>query len=239
MNELRKDLEVERQLNDESACVIEQLQSKFNQTRQERVVRQEVEHSMNQAVTSEPMKAHSDGKKNTTPQQMKMEWKETDDEERTGEGIEIQMNGMTPKATNLNNINSMGAEDVNESSSADLSDFVSNIPLKAILKRTPDSSCKTLLSTPTFTTSTNTEKENHQQEQQIVIMPEECSFCFRPPRVGGAIKQCQCGKDTCNKWAHATCLTNRKSISSCVSHPGTPAPPMPTILCDGIWCKEI
>jgi hypothetical protein len=39
------------------------------------------------------------------------------------------------------------------------------------------------------------------------------------------------------KWAHAMCIINRKSgnVSTCVSHPGTPAPPLPMVLCEGIW----
>ena len=148
------------------------------------------------------------------------------------------MNGVTPKVANLDIINSLGAEDA---SGSDLSDHVTKIPLKAVLKRTPDSSSKQLSfasskSLPYTPPRTVTEKENN---QQTTTHQPECSLCFHPPRPNGAIKSCQCGKSTCNKWAHATCLINRKSVSSSVSHPGTPAPPLPTILCDGIWCKEI
>lgn len=75
-------------------------------------------------------------------------------------------------------------------------------------------------------------KENNQQASG------ECSLCFRQPKTNGLVKYCQCGKASCTKWAHRTCLLNRKSVSS-VSHPGSPMPNMPTIFCDGIYCKEI
>ena len=298
-----KKLQNERQLNDESARVVERLQVELNQAREERETVEQARESIKsraamqeeiesmRKVLKEIKQIENDRVQNTkrleaellearealsnaysavadseaagkslresmetvkrenhslrsmmdemteikkTPLQFKMKW---NDEEGT-EGIEIQMNGVTPKVANLDNINSLGAEDA---SGSDLSDHVTKIPLKAVLKRTPDSSSKQLSfasskSLPYTPPRTVTEKENN---QQTTTHQPECSLCFHPPRPNGAIKSCQCGKSTCNKWAHATCLINRKSVSSSVSHPGTPAPPLPTILCDGIWCKEI
>jgi hypothetical protein len=157
--------------------------------------------------------------KHETPAQWKMEIKEGT------EGIEIEMNGATPHSRQLDNINALGAEDAADS---EFSDHVSKLPLMAILQRTPDSSSRQLsfASSKSMSTPGN---ENHPQLQS------ECSLCCRPHRPNAAVRRCQCGRDDCTKWAHATCLLNRKSISSCVSHPGTPAPPLPMILCEGIW----
>ena len=154
-----------------------------------------------------------------------MEWDEA------SEGIEIQMNGSTPRTSNIDNINSMGAEESNGS----LSEHVTKIPLLAVLQRTPDSSSRHLSyadTTPSASPPLTKDDEPTPMQQP------ECSLCFRPPKPNGIIKSCQCGKDDCYKWAHATCLLYRKSVSSCISHPGTPAPPLPTILCDGIWCNR-
>jgi hypothetical protein len=157
--------------------------------------------------------------KRETPARWKMEWK------GGTEGTEIKMNGATPQSRQLDNINSLGAEDT---ASAELSDHVSKLPLMAILQRTPDSSSRQLSFASSKSTSTPG-KENHPQLQSV------CSLCCRPHRPNAAIRKCQCGIDDCMKWAHVTCLLNRKSVSSCVSHPGTPAPPLPMILCEGIW----
>ena len=60
-----------------------------------------------------------------------------------------------------------------------------------------------------------------------------CSLCFKGQ--SGITRWCKCGKDECKEWAHAQCLAKRKSnVSSSVSHPGTPPPPLPLILCSGI-----
>lgn len=174
-------------------------------------------------------------KRSETPagsQQWNMEWQESWEEGT--EGIEIQMNGAaTPNTANLENINAMGAEDV--SGGSQLSDHVTKIPLKAVLQRTPDSASRQLkFASSKSVLSAGKENHRHTNTQRL-----ECSLCFHPPRPNGAIKSCACGKADCNKWAHASCLLNRQSVSSCVSHPGTPAPPLPTILCDGIWAGEI
>ncbi len=158
-----------------------------------------------------------------TPAKEFMEWDEA------SEGIEIQMSKSTPRTSNIDNINSLGAEESNGS----LSEHVSKIPLLAVLHRTPDSSSRHL-SYADFTLPSSPNKDN----TQIDVRQPECSLCFRPPKRNGIVKSCQCGKEDCHKWAHATCLLYRKSVSSCISHPGTPAPPLPTILCDGIWCNR-
>lgn len=163
-------------------------------------------------------------KQNETPAKEVMEWEEA------SEGIEIQMNKATPRVSNIDNINALGAEDSNGS----LSDHVTKIPLLAVLRRTPDSSSRHL----SYAESTPSFSDNKEDSPQIEMEQPECSLCFRPPRPNGKMKSCQCGRDDCHKWAHASCLLYRKSVSSCISHPGTPAPPLPTILCDGIWCNR-
>ena len=255
-----KKLQNERQLNDESARVVERLQVELNQAREERETVEQARESIKsraamqeeiesmRKVLKEIKQIENDRVQNTkrleaellearealsnaysavadseaarkslresmelrsmmdemteikkTPLQFKMKW---NDEEGT-EGIEIQMNGVTPKVANLDNINSLGAEDA---SGSDLSDHVTKIPLKAVLKRTPDSSSKQLSfasskSLPYTPPRTVTEKENN---QQTTTHQPECSLCFHPPRPNGAIKSCQCGKSTCNKWAPQT-----------------------------------
>eukprot|EP00984_Skeletonema_dohrnii_P000973 scaffold316_cov122-Skeletonema_dohrnii-CCMP3373.AAC.5 len=60
-----------------------------------------------------------------------------------------------------------------------------------------------------------------------------CSMCFKEQ--SGIVRWCKCGKVDCQKWAHAQCLAKGKSnVSTSVSHPGTPPPPLPLILCKGI-----
>ena len=60
-----------------------------------------------------------------------------------------------------------------------------------------------------------------------------CSLCFKE-QSSGIIRWCKCGKAGCHKWAHAKCLAKGRSVSTSVSHPGTPPPPLPLILCNGI-----
>ncbi len=55
-----------------------------------------------------------------------------------------------------------------------------------------------------------------------------CSICFKAAY--GIMKSCQCGNPSCDLRAHATCIASKKSLSS-VSHPGTPAPILPVVLC--------
>jgi hypothetical protein len=54
-----------------------------------------------------------------------------------------------------------------------------------------------------------------------------CSICFKA--AFGLMKSCQCGK-SCDKRAHLTCAS-RINPGPSVSHPGTPAPRLPLILC--------
>jgi hypothetical protein len=155
-----------------------------------------------------------------TPNRWKMELTEGTD------GIEVEMNRRTPGTMPLDNINSLGAEDT---ANSDLSDHVSKLPLMAILQRTPDSSSRQLSFAPTEGISTPG-KENHHPQ-----MKSDCALCYRPHMLNAAIKTCQCGRDDCIKWAHSTCILTRKSVSKSVSHPGTPAPVLPMVLCEGIW----
>ena len=58
----------------------------------------------------------------------------------------------------------------------------------------------------------------------------KCCICFKAAY--GIMKSCQCGNPTCKRRAHASCVAGKKPLPS-VSHPGTPAPQIPCILCKG------
>lgn len=61
----------------------------------------------------------------------------------------------------------------------------------------------------------------------------KCNLCFKEQ--SGIVRWCKCGKSDCQMWAHATCLAKgKKNVSTSVSHPGTPPPPLPLILCNGL-----
>lgn len=55
-----------------------------------------------------------------------------------------------------------------------------------------------------------------------------CAICFKA--AVGIMKTCQCGNSSCNIRAHVGCI-NRINPGPSVSHPGTPAPRLPFILC--------
>jgi chromosome segregation ATPase len=57
-----------------------------------------------------------------------------------------------------------------------------------------------------------------------------CCLCFKS--ASGLMKTCQCGKPNCDKRAHSTCLAGVKSSMMSISHPGTPSPRLPVILCN-------
>jgi myosin heavy subunit len=58
----------------------------------------------------------------------------------------------------------------------------------------------------------------------------KCMICFKD--AVGLMKKCQCGKPGCTSRAHATCV-NKITAGPSVSHPGTPAPRLPVVLCGG------
>lgn len=161
--------------------------------------------------------------KNKTPahkniRQWKMEWSEEE------EGVEVaavkgqHLNDISTLDTaNLHRFNALGAED-----DTHLSVHAPEPPPKA--------------SRRLFTSAKSSDKENH---QTMNMRRSKCSLCCGPPRPCGAIRRCECGRDNCNKWAHASCLVNGRSVSSCVSHPGTPAPPLPIILCSGVCNNKV
>lgn len=83
----------------------------------------------------------------------------------------------------------------------------------------------------------NTVKENTLESEQpngarTSLDPKvsSCSICHK--QLFGMMKMCQCGRSTCDKRAHAMCVVNINPLPS-VSHPGTPAPTLPIILCHG------
>lgn len=84
----------------------------------------------------------------------------------------------------------------------------------------------TLLSTTTSAVPTITEKEN------IGVQNGElCCVCYKPSI--GIMKICQCGSKQCQKKAHTNCIKFMNTPAGpSVSHPGTPAPKLPIVLCD-------
>ncbi len=78
----------------------------------------------------------------------------------------------------------------------------------------------------TTSVPTITEKEN-----LGVQNGELCCVCYKP--CGGLMKSCQCGNTRCHKKAHAHCCKTAPAGPS-VSHPGTPAPKLPIVLCDHV-----
>lgn len=81
------------------------------------------------------------------------------------------------------------------------------------------------------TTPAITEKENIGVEKG-----ELCCMCFKASI--GIMKTCQCGLTTCHRKAHANCIKlSCLTPGPSVSHPGTPAPKLPVVLCDSVLNK--
>lgn len=57
----------------------------------------------------------------------------------------------------------------------------------------------------------------------------KCTICFKTLTTG-LMKKCQCGQKACTSRAHISCV-NKITAGPSLSHPGTPAPPLPVILC--------
>jgi hypothetical protein len=74
--------------------------------------------------------------------------------------------------------------------------------------------------------SSVTDKENDGVEKGSL-----CCVCFKASI--GMMKTCQCGSKECFKKAHLTCLKTIAPGPS-VSHPGTPAPKLPVVLCGSL-----
>ena len=139
-------------------------------------------------------------------------------------------------------INAFGAEDItNGSELFNQQTCAEKQPLETVLFSPPGQSSRQL-----SYVQTSTDKENQPNNNSSPLLIEKirsakqqskCCLCFK--EAGGVMKSCQCGQRNCNKRAHAACLAKYKvgSISACVSHPGTPLPPMPLILCAGVWKK--
>jgi hypothetical protein len=75
------------------------------------------------------------------------------------------------------------------------------------------------------------EKENPANSPDLPPPSSKCSICFKD--ASGLMKKCECGSTGCQIRAHAMCVqhitTNQAGTS--VSHPGTPAPRLPVVLC--------
>lgn len=80
-----------------------------------------------------------------------------------------------------------------------------------------------LMGTATKSTMAATAKEN-----EGVLTGHNCCLCFKAAY--GMMKTCQCGNSHCKKRAHNLCVKQVHAPPS-VSHPGTPAPLLPIVLC--------
>lgn len=69
-------------------------------------------------------------------------------------------------------------------------------------------------------------------ESSSNAVPPAATCCICSKAAFGLMKTCQCGKPDCDKRAHLTCA-NRINPGPSVSHPGTPAAKLPTVLCAG------
>jgi hypothetical protein len=74
-------------------------------------------------------------------------------------------------------------------------------------------------------------QENSNSNNVLVVPSKSCSICFKA--AFGLMKSCQCGKSDCGKRAHITCAS-RINPGPSVSHPGTPAPRLPLVLCTAV-----
>jgi chromosome segregation ATPase len=85
-------------------------------------------------------------------------------------------------------------------------------------------SCRMNMRTPT-------PKSTTRRESRTVPLAANCSICFKA--AFGLMKSCQCGNPNCDKRAHLTCA-NQINPGPSVSHPGTPAPKLPIVLCSSV-----
>lgn len=80
-----------------------------------------------------------------------------------------------------------------------------------------------------MSTTSVTDKENKGVENGDL-----CCICFKQSL--GIMKTCQCGDKVCRKKAHANCV-KLSAPGPSVSHPCTPAPKLPVVLCGSVLSK--
>ena len=144
-----------------------------------------------------------------------VEWQEQEG------GIEVAVaGGPAAAAPSLDRINALvlGA--------ADAVAGVNRLRLTAVPRRRSPVSPSRKLSSARDDPAHSDDKENRPRTN---ARETACALCCHPPRPNGGLEHCPCGRAECHKWAHASCLSNRRSGS--VSHPGTPGPAIPAILC--------
>ena len=66
------------------------------------------------------------------------------------------------------------------------------------------------------------------KENPLPLPTHKCAICFKA--LTTLAKKCQCGKAGCTVRAHVSCV-NKIRPGPSVSHPGTPAPQLPIVLC--------
>lgn len=82
-----------------------------------------------------------------------------------------------------------------------------------------------------------TNKENPSSTSLTPVA--KCSICSK--QASGVMRKCQCGNKACALRAHATCVhrVTMQNTSTSVSHPGTPAPKLPVVLCGSNGTKMV
>lgn len=83
-----------------------------------------------------------------------------------------------------------------------------------------------LFSLPALPRGPSAGKENSTVNKEAIRKGEVCCICLKA--ISGMCKSCSCGK--CTQKAHLMCVKNIAAPPS-LSHPGTPAPTLPTVLC--------
>jgi DNA repair exonuclease SbcCD ATPase subunit len=74
------------------------------------------------------------------------------------------------------------------------------------------------------------DKENPTDSPNPSPPSSKCSICLKD--ASGLMRKCQCGREGCKCRAHAMCIQRiTTQAGPSVSHPGTPAPRLPVVLC--------
>jgi hypothetical protein len=145
---------------------------------------------------------------------------------------------VTNEESNFALINAFGAEDVSKGSELFTQQtFATKLPVQTSLKIPPSSRQLSYnYSSPSNLCEKENQPNNCDPNRASLAKKYKCCLCFKDTT--GVMRSCQCGQTSCDKRAHATCLAKYKIANvGCVSHPGTPIPQMPLILCTGVWKK--
>ena len=133
-------------------------------------------------------------------------------------GCEKQINQQKSRITNL------------ERRLKDTASYISPSPATATVGGEPSTerkSAKKSFSIPPLNLPNGADKSPATSKSSAMSKSTTCSMCFKA--ASGLMKTCQCGKPQCDKRAHSICLN--KNTGRSISHPGSPSPLLPIILC--------